>query len=302
MTRLISCTLILFLVTTSVIAASDKRKSEVVAPPPVGLEKKSTDELIVMLRNERDSWRSAAAQELGKRKSPAAIEPLHSLLKDDLPFIRVDAAEALLELGDESGIPVLKEVLTIGTPATALRAAAVLAKHGDDAGLSLAKSQLSSQYFTNRMRALDALNSSNNEETAYAALQIGLQDSEHQVRMRAIYLLGKRGTARSLRMIEPFLSSPDYSERAMALDAVVETRLWDGVPFLLNALADSEPAMRYKAATWLNLYTGQNRPTTPTLRAETAPDVERQWREWWEANKSNCPFGTKASIKLTGGK
>jgi HEAT repeat protein len=297
MIKFISCTLF-FLITTSVIALPVKSDLLEIVSPPIGMEKKSTDDLIVILQDKRDSWRSAAAQELGKRKSSAVIEPLRNLLKDELPFIKVDAAEALLELGDESGLPVLKEVLTIGTPATALRAAAVLAKHGDNTGLALAKSELSSKYFTNRKRAINALNSSKDEDTAYATLQIGLQDSEHQVRMQSLHLLGKRGTLRSLRMIEPFLSNPDYSERAMALSSVAETRLWDGVPFFLNALADQEPSIRYIAASWLSLYAGQGPTDVSILKAENTPKVERQWREWWEANKSNHPSGTKVEITV----
>ena len=127
---------------------------------------------------------------------------------------------------------------------------------------------------------------------------VGLKDNERMVRTEALFLLGKRGGVRSIQLVKPFMSSADWKERATALDAVVrvvKTGLWDdGIPLLLDALADPEPSIRYSAAAHLNLLTGQNRPTVPTLWPEKAKNVEREWRGWWEANKGKYPPGGKA--------
>ncbi len=107
-------------------------------------------------------------------------------------------------------------------------------------------------------------------------------------------LLGRRGTIRSLKMIEPFLSNPNYLDRAFALNTTIHTKLYDVIPYLPNALSDEEPALRYKAAKWLNLFTGQDFGTPPTITSEIA----NKWREWWEANKSKYPSGGKFDIEV----
>ena len=258
---------------------------------PPALEGVDTSAVVQMLQDKRPAYRAQAAWELGRRKAMDAVTPLRTLLNDGDTIVRLRAAVALEELGDKSGLQVLRELLTSRDilPQTALKAVQVLARHGDEVGMALAKSELASPRFTHRMAALSALNASKNEETAYAALQIGLRDKERLVQAVAINLLEKRATRRGVDLLSSLLSDPDYSLRGIAVRAIGRTRLWDAVPVLLDALANPDRWVRYSAAGSLNIITGRDRPILQALSADRAGDLEREWREWWEANKDKRP-------------
>jgi HEAT repeat protein len=252
---------------------------------PSQLKGKSRADLLTMLKDERVAYRAAAIRELSKRKEPDIAPQLKELLQDQSGVVRFHAATALLDSGDQSAMPVMRELL-ISEPVTAkVRIAEVLARNGDDSGLLFATSSLASSSFTRRMAAVSALAASKNDDTAYAALETGLKDSNPYVRETAVNRLGKRPAKRSVDLLSTIVDDPDKDTRAMAVRALAATGQKEAAPLLLDAIADSEELVRFAAARSMNLLTGENKRTPFVLKPERAKEIEREWREWWEANK-----------------
>lgn len=262
------------------------------------LRKADAKALVRWLGDAYGPTRSAAVREIGRRKLVTANQSVRSLLTDPLLAVRVDAAEVLLGFGDESGLPTLKSILAdkSATPATALRAAGLLAKENDESGKVLALSQLSSPYFTNRSRALDVLKESKDADVAYSAMSIGLADSSSFVRMAAIRHLGEMATMRSLALLQQALTSTERVERSYAFEAIGRTRLWAGVPMLIGALGDAELGVRYVAASELRGLTGQTYDPRVLDKPESVRQLQKQWSEWWDANKAKHSDGEKSTL------
>jgi len=255
---------------------------------PSDLGSKQPVELIAMLESEHPLYRALAAQELGRRKHADALPQLKILLSDTVNRVRVESAAALLELGDKTGLPMLQGVLGSDAPADALcklRVAEILAKNGDDSGLALAKSKLREGSFVDRILALAALDASKDDDIAYAALQAGIADSSDSVRGAAINMLSQRPTKRSVSILSSQLSHPEPHTRIMVVIGLAKTRLKDALPSFIDALGDSDLDVRMGAATNLNLMTGLKRPVMAGRDPERAKEIEKEWREWWEANK-----------------
>lgn len=269
------------------------------APPDIA--NKTTSELVELLKDTRMNYRSSALQELGKRKEKSALADIRALLADHIPFVQVDAAKALLDMGDFSGIQTLRDVMASpsSTPGTALKAAGILASHGDLSGETLAKSKLGSKYFTRRMDALDVLKNSADPEVAYIALQIGIEDEDLLVRRVAASALAEKGTLRSLEMLRTLLSSPDYDSRSAAVVAISKSRLWNGIPLLITALSDPCEVVRDRAAWELENLTGEKKNRNVRTQ-DRAAKLQNEWQLWWETNKKDCPTGKKSSVPWPG--
>lgn len=119
---------------------------------------------------------------------------------------------------------------------------------------------------------------------AYPALEAGLEDSNEYVRDMAINHLGSRPGKRSVELLGTVLSHPDHSIRWLTVAALARNGSRDAIPLLLDVLADTNSSVRGMAASSLNHLTGQNKPTL-LIKPERAKQLEKEWREWWEANK-----------------
>ena len=292
MKTLMICFFVLLALQCSFAYAGDKAGSIMQSMQPPDLKAASSAELITSMSDKNALYRSAAAQELGRRKVSSAASGLKVLLQDNVLAIRVDAAEALLAIGDKSGMPALRNIIkdTQATPTTALRAAKALAAAGDDTGLALANSQLQNKYSMNRVTAINALNSNKNDEIAYAALQIGLNDPAEEVKTFSLGRLGERPNLRSLKMIEPSISDENDGVRVMAHGAIIKTRLWGGIPFVINTLADKNWAIRGVGARYLNCVTGYTIKASGLISDDkVASDLQKEWQKWWEENSGLHP-------------
>ena len=266
--------------------AGEIQRMHVQAPPD--LKVKPLAEVRAMLGDARPLYRCAAAQELARRDDRAAIPDLQPLLKDKVPFVQLESASALLELGDKSALTVVQGLFISDAPDVAgikLRVVEVLAKAGDNRGLALAKSGIQSKYSTDRVLALRALNAFKDEDIAYAALQVALGDTSQLVRGAAVNMLSERPAKRSVALLSSLLAGEDPSTRLMALTALTKTRHPDAMPAFLDALGDSDQGVRIAAATSLNLMSGLKRPVMAMRDPDRAKEIEKEWREWWEANK-----------------
>lgn len=75
-------------------------------------EKEYNQYLIKALKDDNIGIRSSAAQLLGERKAKEAVKPLINMLKTEKHYaVRIVAALALHQIGDEKVLPLLKERL-----------------------------------------------------------------------------------------------------------------------------------------------------------------------------------------------
>jgi len=291
--RRIICGFLLAVAAGAVCAAASSQDVVELRLSSPNLKNESVQTVITRLKDPEGLCRSAAARELGQRKVTQAVAPLKELLSDPLHYVRVTAAEALLELGDRSGIALLREEVAAGS-IRAFDAARYLLAHGDNTGLQLVKSKLTSTRTVERSLAIGALSRSNDEELVYSTLVGGLKDMDPSIRGQCIFRIGDLGTQRSvglLKSLYPLVGSP--SERACLMQAAARTGLWDAIPALLEGLDDPEFLVRTNAATYLNLLTGQSKPVS-VRDPERAKALSQQWRQWWDANKGSYPPGGRS--------
>nr|WP_319376167.1 HEAT repeat domain-containing protein [uncultured Methanoregula sp.] len=97
------------------------------APSDIPAEQ-SIDQLIRELKNPSELVRSAAAGELGHRKSEIAVKPLIAALKDPHPWVRHGAAWALGEIKSEAATDALSLALKDPDEITRGKAAEALVK------------------------------------------------------------------------------------------------------------------------------------------------------------------------------
>lgn len=169
-----------------------------------------------LLKNEHPFTRASAAQALGILHDPASMQPLQELLADNEPLVRAAVVEAL-------GAYRKPELCARFAEAT----------RDTDA--------------TVRVAAIPALASCGNAEAANALLTV-LHDDNAGVRAAAAEALGKVGT---LAQMIPLLSNPSPAVRAAAAQAMGAGGKADAALALLDLLGDTDRAVRAAAVTAL---------------------------------------------------
>ena len=147
-----------------------------------------------------------------------------------------------------------------------------------------------------RYAAVDALGEQTGSVAADAMEQRAFRDSSSPVRERALEALPDVDPARGGRLLLAGLRDEDawirrtavmqLSLRAGKQPKVVDRR---AVPRLVQALDDSDPAVRAMAVGTLRKLTGK-----PWHARQTAPEPEkqavlRQWRRWWDGARAAWP-------------
>ena len=114
---------------------------------------------------------------------------------------------------------------------------------------------------------------------ADAILKAALSDSEAHVRVTACEAWGKRSDARAVALLsETLRSDVDADVRIAAAQALGETKNPAAVAALGEALADTNPAMQYRAVLSLQQATGKN----------FGDSVER-WQQYVKAERREQP-------------
>lgn len=256
----------------------------------------SVPELVAALKNPKYN-RSIICIELGGRNEKSAILPLREALTDTSLSVRVDAARALLMLGDTTGVQALKDALKCNSPKEATIAAATLARYGGDyTGVEVARLHLTDKSPGIRIYSLIAVGLCPKDDIAYPALQAGLGDKSESVRSQAIWLLSKRKSPRSVDLLSPLMSSPDSLCRLIVLQAIADTQVGAAIPVLIEVLSNTDEAMRCYAAGQLNRLTGRKQPDLSLDKAEKAQEANKEWRAWWSANKKDYPPEKKLKV------
>ncbi len=256
-------------------------------------------------------WGTSALAGIG----PSCAGLLVSLLRDPDEETRLRAANALAELRGKTTIPELTAAASAAEKSPAVRAAAADALGyigGKRAAEVLMKTlrdsdpevRSSSAYALGRMRFTRAADS-------LAGL---LEDDDARVRMAAISSLAKLGGTRVLDILVESLSNPELSPLAatgiksygasagpalteafqkMPAQAkctiarlLAEAGIADGVPALIDGLADADINVRFCSDKALRIITGHE-----TSYKCDAPLAERakgqeEWRKWRKENDS----------------
>lgn len=155
--------------------------------------------LIGALSNAGSHIRTGAAIILGRRNEVSAIPHLKSLLVDQDPVVRVEAAMSLTLMDDRSGLPILIEALDedllTGAPTIA---AGHLASLGDPRGYPVVLQALKADLAGIRLSAAVALKSflyyhnkmiNDNRLDLFVTLKETLNDPEPLVRRELLYKL-----------------------------------------------------------------------------------------------------------------
>lgn len=243
-----------------------------------------------MLSNEHASYRSGAAMVAGSRKLGDAKPQLLHLLSDSDEDVRISAAGALLELDDTSGVGVLNQSLLSESDFKKLKAAGYLVTTGDNRAIEVATGYLSSKNASHRGTAVRALGKSKDEAVAISALSAGLTDTEGQVRLTAIFGLGRRAGTQSITLLRKVLTTfPDASDRTAAVTALRTQGTPEVIPLLIDALEDESEIVTTASQISLKRLTKRDPIPVGSAKSKAA-----DWRAWWAEHKQNFQVGVSS--------
>jgi HEAT repeat protein len=189
--------------------------------------------------------RVEAVEALGQIGDPEALEDLVVMLSDRQSEVRVQAAAALSHLDDERVIPNLLAAIDRSDDWTAIRIADIALRFGRAAVGPMTDYLLGA----GRHRPLIArtLGLIGDPAAEQALLQV-LDSLDDDLRMRAAAALGRCGTGRSVHRLLDLLTDPRWEVRAQAVVAVGKRGEPVAIPWLVRALADESWWVRHNAA------------------------------------------------------
>lgn len=233
--------------------------------------------------------RAAAAKELGRRGVAVTVggTELRSLLGDSSEMVGASAAAVLLDAGDDAMRDRLAAYLASKDEQTALIAAAGLARHGDARGVPVARLGLKSKLMTHRRLALDTLGYAGDSQEAKSAIEGALRDN--YLRVFAVDILSKRHDKFAVDALASVRGVPFNLERMKVADAIAKVGLNDGIPLLIDMLADSDVSVANSALSALVKLTG--RKTAALDSTNRVPALMEDWLDWWRANRDKYPLG-----------
>lgn len=261
------------------------------------------DELAGTLHHGSPRHRAAAAEDLGRSRSPAAVTALSAALTDEREDVRVLAARGLAHIGDEAAVGALATALTAPTrwalamvaddlvvlggtavpallrivhgsdPQAAAAAARVLGEIGDErATEALSDLMRCAGDVDGRARAAAALGKIGGAP-AMAALCRALRDPAWEVRAQAAKALGRLADHRSVRPLERAMPDPNWWVRVNCGDALA--RLGEPGTAALRRLTGSSD--RYAAdQAWAALTIAQRlRARQEPVASDPSPEPQR---------------------------
>ena len=240
--------------------------------------------LVEALRFDSPEMRMRAAQSLGVRGQPEAVEPLLKCLAkpEENPFVRSSLYTALGKLGDRRGLPSLKSCLEKETrPELRSDCVKALGLIGEKRTLPLLITTLKKDSsFLVKSSAVEALGSFSEEAAVQNLAALVTRDNNRNLRQRAIQALGRTGSQAAVNPLLKALSvargdkerllivkaltmlrsmeatealtellnrTEDSQLRAQIVIALGAARDGDAYPILVEMLSDKIPAVRYFA-------------------------------------------------------
>lgn len=249
---------------------------------------RTESELLANLGENSALQRALAAAELGRRGAKKWIDRIKPLLTDPVAFVRLDAAESVLTLGDASGLDTLRALVAEAEkdPNVARRASLALARRGFYTDMAM--SAMSDECWVVRSEAVHALSNLSDRDAAYRVMEIGAQDKDERVRLSAAIALGHFQESRAIEVLASLRSDPSPTVRAAVAKSLGDTRMFDAISVLLNMLDDDSTIVAAPINAALVKLTGRAMPHLPSTQA-ASKRAASEWRAWWEANKSKFP-------------
>jgi hypothetical protein len=183
---------------------------------------------------------------LAKSRSPLAVKPIAALLKDPNPVTRMQAADALGQLGSPLPVADLKALLNDPVFPVKFAAARALFALKDPAGTPLLRQILTNSPPGVRIGAARAMQSE--PDAAWLeSVRALLKDEDPDVRRQAAELLGAHDPNAAQAVLEPLLNDPNPAEREAASDSYLRYVATD-FGTLRKALRNADAATRARAA------------------------------------------------------
>jgi HEAT repeat protein len=197
----------------------DERSSREVAEALVGFGPLAVPALITLLADPADpASRVWAARVLGRIGDPRAVDELIGRLQDRDDRLRMTAAEALGMLGDPRALqPIVRAILRDPAPQVRAHAAGAVARIEGERAVDVLVAALSDTDYATRIRALEAFETMQVEDTS--PLESALRDPNPEVRRRAALALERVGY---LEGIVARLAAEDRSTRTRAYASLIE--------------------------------------------------------------------------------
>lgn len=185
--------------------------------------------------------RVAAAEKLGQRREPRALELLISLLLDRHELVRTSAAQSLRKLDWK--------------PSTdSQRAALAVAQNQFESALKLGAAAIDAllipahdPHVHNRLAALESLAQITDPRTVDLFIE-ALKDENEHVRCVAVQALSRIESQQSSVHVAAMIFDPSWAVRALALDAIGSLKSAEFLEPMRRALRDESPDLQQRAA------------------------------------------------------
>lgn len=206
----------------------------------------TTGDLMVALDHEVPLVRQMAVTILGST-AREALSRIRLMVHDEDPNVRISVGEALVAFGDRSGIDVIKEELDSGDALIRFRAGSTLCQYGHMEG---------SLVFAEAM-----------------------ESPRPMVRVLAIASLDRcPGLSARNELLEQGVTDESLEVRLAALGTIENSRRTADIRFLLAALEDATPEVRFNANRVLEEVTGQGVGFDPWASERERSKAVRAWK------------------------
>ena len=196
--------------------------------------------LIVALQDPNGNVQEAAVAILKDVAPPEAVEPLIGCLTSKNWIVRMHAAKALGNLGDERPVRQLIPLLMDSVKAVRVDATDALAQIGRPA-LATLLAAVRHEEWVLRLHACEALGKIGAEEAVVPLCEVMLHDRDMAVRQDAAKALGSIGHPAAFEALEKAVT--DLSVRPYAVDALGKLKDPRAIPILIDVVAgNNRPA------------------------------------------------------------
>ena len=121
-----------------------------------------------------------------------------------------------------------------------------------------------------------------NTQKAWQGLLADLQHTNAGIRLDAIYALGETGDAEVIPHLVPMLTDVDLFVRMATARMLEDLDARSAVPALIDALDDSQSAVREAAMVALRQITGKDFRFEPVDTDAGRAKKVKAWRDWWK--------------------
>ena len=240
--------------TEETIEANEEARKEYLAKQEKEREKlkKKVPKLIEKLETAKGFKRERIILELGWSKDPRAVESLIEVLRtDENPNLRSLAAQSLGWIGDEGAIPALRNSLNDRDKKVRLKAAIALFNLGDESIEPVLMTFVKEGYGS----ALEALCFANiNErimrnEKSKLILKEALSFSNEHIRILAAFYLAEMDEKKSTYSVAADIlqNSIDPGNRSLAIHTLTQIGNEEAISAIANALDDEDKLVRNNA-------------------------------------------------------